>query len=1044
MLDFNYNKGSEWKKWDLQVQTILDDNYLSISNYWDDLKHRFPDECQRLIEKIGSEDSIIKYDSKEYFFTDKTDNEKIRSKNYAKLFLNFIDIFNENAGAICITDHNYDHAYLLDSLVEESKNHSVKVLPGVEINIQGVHALVVWGRFFYKKNSYSESIKHFLSKINIDNKKNGESLSVSNKSYAEVIDAIKETGGLLIYPHCNSDNGLFQERGKTDRTHLADWFNFQEFNVLQSKNKKSAESVTNIIKVKSQTLKSNFVFTLGSDARSLKDVLQPDIDGNFCWIKANPTFIGLMQITFNSSKVDDSCGRVFIGLKPEIINKVKENKTKYIKSLSVTHVESYKGEKGIWFNNVEIDFNKELVVIIGNKGSGKSAVTDIIGLLGNSKNYEYFSFLNDKKFKKGKLATNFIGELIWVDDSSIKSNLNNEVDFNNIEKVKYLPQNYFEILCGDIDNKDFQKEIEQVVFDHLDDKEKFNKDSFQNLVDYKTDNAKKSIQEMLNNLNEINKEISRLEIKRNSKYKNELKSRLEQKQGEIKAHEGNKPKEVKILDSDEQSQKEQFEKIRKLNTEIVAIRALIESEKTKEKILINELEELNRFSVLLDEQQNTITQFLDDNRDSFTRYELDINKIIELKIDKKLILEKITEKNKSLEDIRLKFLSEEEVDQLEVDPSKKEEIRKNSLKLQMNAKNLEIAELKEQSSEKAKQYQDYLGKIDAWKQKKDSLTGNKYLPGTLVYLQNDLSYIETELHSDLKKKRDDRLNTVLLIYKKKKEVIEIYQKIKKSIDEIIGSKKYLLKDYQINVEAGFNLSPDFSNKFFSYINQAAAGTFRSIDGGSKKIKEIFDSKDLNNENDIKNVLSIIISYLEKDYRDGEDGADRFIDDQIKDLNGFYNYLFSIDYLEEKYKLRLGKKDLDELSPGERGALLLVFYLMLDKNDIPLIIDQPEDNLDNQSVAQILVPFIKEAKVKRQIIMVTHNPNLAIVADAEQIIYVEINKQGGNNTFKINSGSIENPLINKCIVDVLEGTMLAFDQRRLKYLKAEDKFNNFNE
>jgi ABC-type lipoprotein export system ATPase subunit len=90
-------------------------------------------------------------------------------------------------------------------------------------------------------------------------------------------------------------------------------------------------------------------------------------------------------------------------------------------------------------------------------------------------------------------------------------------------------------------------------------------------------------------------------------------------------------------------------------------------------------------------------------------------------------------------------------------------------------------------------------------------------------------------------------------------------------------------------------------------------------------------------------------------------------------------------LRPKYELKVDEKDLSELSPGERGGLLLVFYLMLDRRDIPLIIDQPEDNLDNKSVYEILVKFLMKAKKRRQIIIVTHNPNLAVVADAGQII-----------------------------------------------------------
>lgn len=126
------------------------------------------------------------------------------------------------------------------------------------------------------------------------------------------------------------------------------------------------------------------------------------------------------------------------------------------------------------------------------------------------------------------------------------------------------------------------------------------------------------------------------------------------------------------------------------------------------------------------------------------------------------------------------------------------------------------------------------------------------------------------------------------------------------------------------------------------------------------------------------------------------------------------------------------KTLEKLSPGERGALLLIFYLLLDLRDIPLVIDQPEDNLDNQSVASILVPFIQAAKKRRQIILVTHNPNLAVVADSDQIVHVKINKEE-RNLVEVKSGGIENTEINDSIVTILEGTMLSFRKRDEKYI-----------
>ena len=162
-----------------------------------------------------------------------------------------------------------------------------------------------------------------------------------------------------------------------------------------------------------------------------------------------------------------------------------------------------------------------------------------------------------------------------------------------------------------------------------------------------------------------------------------------------------------------------------------------------------------------------------------------------------------------------------------------------------------------------------------------------------------------------------------------------------------------------------------------------------------------------------------------------DGEQLSVADQANNVKELYDYLFSLDYLSARYELRLGGKNLNELSPGEKGLSLLIFYLQLDRNDTPLIIDQPEDNLDNDSIFAVLAKCIRDAKKNRQVILVTHNPNLAVGADAEQIIYVKLEK-ANNYKFSYEFGSIENPQLNSRIVDVLEGSQPAFVKRRLKY------------
>jgi ABC-type lipoprotein export system ATPase subunit len=124
-----------------------------------------------------------------------------------------------------------------------------------------------------------------------------------------------------------------------------------------------------------------------------------------------------------------------------------------------------------------------------------------------------------------------------------------------------------------------------------------------------------------------------------------------------------------------------------------------------------------------------------------------------------------------------------------------------------------------------------------------------------------------------------------------------------------------------------------------------------------------------------------------------------------------------------------------LSPGERGTLLLVFYLLIEKGDTPLIIDQPEGNLDNHTVAKVLVECIKEARNRRQVFIVTHNPNLAVVCDADQVIHASMDKASGN-TITYTTGALENPAMSLYITDVLEGTRWAFGVRDAKYRVAD--------
>lgn len=149
------------------------------------------------------------------------------------------------------------------------------------------------------------------------------------------------------------------------------------------------------------------------------------------------------------------------------------------------------------------------------------------------------------------------------------------------------------------------------------------------------------------------------------------------------------------------------------------------------------------------------------------------------------------------------------------------------------------------------------------------------------------------------------------------------------------------------------------------------------------------------------------------------------------LRRFAHWLFDTDHISIRYEIVYDGVDIRKLSPGTRGIVLLLLYLALDDaDDRPLIIDQPEENLDPKSVFDELVSLFVAAKAKRQVIMVTHNANLVINTDADQIIIADAgpHQDGGLPPITYRAGGLENAEIRKAVCDILEGGETAFQER----------------
>ncbi|KJF95414.1 DNA repair protein, partial [Photobacterium leiognathi] len=140
------------------------------------------------------------------------------------------------------------------------------------------------------------------------------------------------------------------------------------------------------------------------------------------------------------------------------------------------------------------------------------------------------------------------------------------------------------------------------------------------------------------------------------------------------------------------------------------------------------------------------------------------------------------------------------------------------------------------------------------------------------------------------------------------------------------------------------------------------------------------------------------------------------------------------YLHVNAEFNYKGKTVDKLSVGQRGTFYVCLKLATDPFGSPFIFDQPEDDLDNDFIMKQLVPLFRRIKKYRQVIIVTHNANLVVNSDAEQIIIAN----NDSEVLSYQSGAVEDgPIhiansIRTRVCEILEGGGYAFEQRERKY------------
>lgn len=127
------------------------------------------------------------------------------------------------------------------------------------------------------------------------------------------------------------------------------------------------------------------------------------------------------------------------------------------------------------------------------------------------------------------------------------------------------------------------------------------------------------------------------------------------------------------------------------------------------------------------------------------------------------------------------------------------------------------------------------------------------------------------------------------------------------------------------------------------------------------------------------------------------------------------------------------KSLDHLSTGQKATAVLLLLLL--ESDAPLIVDQPEDDLDNRFITDGIVPKMREEKRRRQFLFATHNANIPVLGDAELILGLQASGDAGHGHAELlveHMGSIDNKPVRELVEEILEGGKDAFEMRRLKY------------
>ncbi len=731
----------------------------------------------------------------------------------------------------------------------------------------------------------------------------------------------------------------------------------------------------------------------GSDAHCPDNIGQPDGD-RFCWLKGGLEFDTLRQACI------DPEGRAYVGSEPPS----SAMPSQVIAELSISEAE--------WLRTTEIRLNPGLVAIIGSRGSGKTALADIIAAgcdtfsSGGKKDWGISSsFLNRAK--------NLIGDgsvsLKWGGGATLSRFLDGR-DADNIlsfPRARYLSQQFVEELCSSSGLSDgLIKEIERVVFEAFPSDQRDGAINFEELRDQRTarwQNARKREADAIADISnrvaiENEKEITLTGLTTQVAQKKQQIDGYTADLGKlvIKGTEAQAKRYSEISEAVQKttSRIQGFSNQRRtfltLQDEVTSTRA------TRAPELLRQTKERHIQSGMTDAQWN---DFLLDYKGNVNKALADYINWVDGQINSATGTPvTVSHPNTPL------FESTADLSTLTL----------HTLQTEMGR----------------------LGKLIS----EDQLVRDQYTALTQRIAQENSVYqqLQTRLvdaqgasgrKKELQAEREQAYGRVFqAIINEQEALTELYAPLMARIASSSGT----LGRLSFSVRRIVDVSAWGARAEETLLDRRKSGPFQGRGSFTNLAnQELRSAWETGNAADVQSAMTRFRETYMRDLM-GHAPYERAQETEFRNwLKNFAHWLFSTDHISVRYEVSYDSVDIRKLSPGTRGIVLLLLYLALDdSDDRPLIIDQPEENLDPRSVYDELVKLFIAAKTKRQVIIVTHNANLVVNTDADQIIIAEAGPHRADALPYISyiSGGLENVEIRKQVCNILEGGEDAFKER----------------